>query len=207
MKVREILPKIFLCSGDDRYDLGMHFLRYQEYYESHSPKFKGKAWTLVEYMDWYRTMRSQGTFTYPKDWAGFNIPTQVVIDVHALGIPDVNHYDKTMLSLAYTAGDGSYLIGAPGDDPEVMRHELAHGLFYTSRSYRKKAKALVNKLPELVRNEMSKALTNMMYATSVHVDETQAYMATGIHDGMEAATDYCAPFRELFEAYTAKVLG
>jgi hypothetical protein len=47
-------------------------------------------------MEWYSKKQGDGAFTYPTDWAGFNIPSAVVTGVHALGISDYNRYDERM---------------------------------------------------------------------------------------------------------------
>ena len=40
-KITEVKPRIFLFEFKNHYDMCMYFMRYQEYYESASPKFRG----------------------------------------------------------------------------------------------------------------------------------------------------------------------
>lgn len=69
---------IYCLRFERHYDCCMHFLRFQEYYES--PEFKGEAFSLLDFMDWYAHSYSshkhdkRPSFTYPSDWAGFNVP-------------------------------------------------------------------------------------------------------------------------------------
>jgi hypothetical protein len=199
MDYREILPKVVWCRGASQYDLAMHFLRYQEYYESDSPFFRGHSWDLLTYMEWY-ARKHGGVFTYPSDWAGFNIPARIVLEVHARGIPDPNAYDKVMLDIALTAPDG-YLIGAQPDDQDVIKHECAHGLFATNADYKTKMVALVEALPQDVRERMNAELAGMGYVDLVFVDETQAYFATGLQTNMPFDAALTKPFEELFSTY------
>ena len=62
--LKEIKGGIFLVEFDNQYDLAMTFLRYQEFYES--PKFKGKRFTIIDFMEWY-SKEYDGAFTYTKD--------------------------------------------------------------------------------------------------------------------------------------------
>lgn len=63
----------------DSWDLAMTFLRMQEWYES--PKFHHKHFTLEAYMRWYQKAYGKGTFSYPKDWTGFNVPSTAVLAI------------------------------------------------------------------------------------------------------------------------------
>ena len=46
---------IILAIFDTQYDLCSTLVRIQEFYESDSDKFRGKLFTLDEYMDYYAT--------------------------------------------------------------------------------------------------------------------------------------------------------
>lgn len=204
MKTKMILPKVLLCKGADGYDLAMHFLRYQEYYESPNPKFRGKGWwRLVDFMDWYRKSRKEPSFTYPADWGGFNVSAAVVHQVWGQ-IPDPNSYDAEMKRLAHLVGAGGYLIGA--QDLPTVRHELAHGLYYTNLAYRHNAVNLVLDLKAPYYRRLKAELRRMGYASEVINDEIQAYMATGLTDKMKVPAVLRKPFVALFKAYTKGVL-
>jgi hypothetical protein len=97
-KIIEIKPRIFLFEFKDYYNLAMHFLRYQEFYESPSAKFRGKAFSIFEYMNWYQKKYGKGIFSYPKDWIGYNMPESIIRQVKEIGIIDKNYYDNAILN-------------------------------------------------------------------------------------------------------------
>ena len=74
----KISGNIFCLKFDNNYDLCMHFLRAQEFYESPFPEFKGKNFNLIDYMEKYAKAYGDNVFTYPGDWCGFNIPSNVL---------------------------------------------------------------------------------------------------------------------------------
>lgn len=190
--------------------MGMHFVRYQEYYESASPKFRGKQFEIFDFMKWYSKKYGQDAFTYPRDWGGFNIPCEVILDVFP-EITDLNKYDKAMWEgyqqcqeLAGSKKARFYIIGAIGNG-ETLKHEIAHGFFYTIPEYKKEATKLVNSLkPEVVKS-MKSVLTKMGYTPKVHIDEIQAYMATGLLDEFDDGLEKLRkPFVALYKLYYDK---
>src|SRR4249920_176504 len=71
MITTRIARGIFLVRFDSQYELASTFLRIQEHYES--SRFRGRVFTLEQYMDWYAARF--GAFTYFEDWSGFNVPS------------------------------------------------------------------------------------------------------------------------------------
>ena len=98
LSLKQVLPKIFLLTFDNHYDLCMHFLRYQEFYES--PKYRQQPFNLLELIRWYSNTYGDGDFTYTNDWAGFNIPSWVLNDFKEKTITDLNQYDRFMLAIS-----------------------------------------------------------------------------------------------------------
>jgi hypothetical protein len=181
-KLRQVKPSIFLLEFTDEYDMCMMFLRYQEYYESPSPKYRNKTWKILDFMRYYSKAFGRGAFTYPVDWSGFNIPDYVIKNVRKLGIPDPNDYDKQMLEVHQYCKKHSktgkfYIIGVVAGS-DALEHEIAHGLFYLNDEYRKAATKLVKEMDPNLRQEMEAYLHNVGYTKQVYVDETQANMAT-----------------------------
>lgn len=213
-ELQEIRPKIFLMLFENHYDLAMHFVRYQEFYESPSPEYRGKKFELLNFMRWYAFTYGNGVFTYPEDWAGFNIPGYIIKEVWDLGISDRNQYDYEMLQIYRECCDKSdgnfYLIGTEIKSEEsaiTLKHEIAHGFFYTTPEYKKEMTKLVKKLSEELRQYLNNELKELGYTPKVYIDETQAYMATGLptHDDgtdlyhqLEVAQE---PFIKLYNKY------
>lgn len=209
--LKEVKPKIFLLDFKDPYRLSMQFLRYQEYYESASPKFRNHAFTILDFIEWYskeygKTRGQAGAFTYPIDWAGFNIPDSIILEVHALGIPDPNKYDQAMLDVhkkcaAKYPNENFYIIGSVGEG-FTMKHEIAHGFFYTHPDYKKEMTKLVSELKPSFRKSIYSVLKKIGYASKVYVDECQAYLSTGLPDGFGVTLKKeHKPFTEIYNHY------
>lgn len=209
----EVRPKIFLMSFPESYDLAMYFLRYQEFYESPSDQYRGHSFEILDFMKWYSITNGNGVFTYPDDWEGFNIPGSTIKQVWDLGITDRNKYDYEMLKVYQEcqekAGDNFYLIGAPINDKNsvTLRHEIAHGFFYTTPKYYQNMSELVAELPQNLHNIMTEELYNLGYVQHVYVDEIQAYMATGLPMSPDESSSYISlekaqePFIKIFNQY------
>ena len=76
-KVKEIRPSVYCVIVDDNYDRAMLFCRYQEFYESPYKKFRNKYFSWMEYMRHYKDHWKKDTFTYPIDWSGYNIQSNI----------------------------------------------------------------------------------------------------------------------------------
>lgn len=204
--LKEVKPKIFHLNFKDQYKMAMHFLRYQENYESPSPRFRDHAFSLLDFMEWYSKSYGNGAFTYTIDWAGFNIPDYVILDVHALGIPDPNKYDQIMLDVHRKCAkkypnERFYIIGSVGKK-WAMKHEIAHGFFYTQPDYREEMIKLVSELKPSFRKSMYDSLKRIGYAPRVYVDECQAYLSTGVPKGFNLTVKKeNKPFVEVYKHY------
>ena len=183
--VSEVRPRIFALKFKRNYDMCMQFLRYQEFYESPNPKFRDSSFELITFMEWYSFSRGQGYFSYTVDWGGFNFPGEIIKKVWKAGIYDRNVYDFEMKMLyeKFLAKypDGKfYIIGACQNAEQTMRHEIAHGFFYTQPEYKKAMTNLVKNLKKPFFKSMCSSLKKMGYTNRVFVDECQAYLATGM---------------------------
>ncbi len=225
-RLETLYPGIFHLRFANAYDCAMHFVRYQENYES--PVWRDKVFTLVEYMDWYAKTQSENwenkttaqrekfeMFSYPSDWGGFNVPSYVFdrLDLHT--IPDINTYDEFMQSVVglirSTGVDKFYLIGTT-DGPEsdgYLDHEISHGLIYTNEPYRLAAEALLEAVDFTVVTRITDGLLSGGYCEEVMVDECIAYLATGLSTELEKwkpGLKAQPPFEKLLQA-TKKSLG
>ncbi len=108
------------------------FLRFQEYYES--PEFRGKIFTLEEYMDWYASR--EGKFTYFDDWAGFNIPSNVLMPFYGGLFDPLMEKEKALLNFFKNMRGDFYVIGTTKGSDDVTLHEIIHGLFFLFPAYR-----------------------------------------------------------------------
>jgi hypothetical protein len=226
--LRKIHESIYLVTFPTQYDVNMHFLRPQEFYESANPNFRGETFSLFEFMRWYSVERDghNGTFTYTSDWSGFNTPSWVLEELYChKTIPDENEYDITMRAIYTTVRrlEGPkqkfYIVGCV-EKGSALDHELAHGLFYIDDEYReeqmKNIDDMVAKRGVEVKDAIFKGLLEEGYCADMLNDELQAYMSTYLTDRIQVnlceldidsprkITWLCKPFVETFERYAVK---
>jgi len=207
-QLKKVADKVWLLVFDNRYDLTMTFCRYQEYYESE--KFKGKPFSMFEFMRWYSTQKGKGVFTYTKDWNGFNIPSWVIEEVnlwlHEKYHWDFNQYDILMEDIRQEIINRQdleefYLIGVHNDDKETVNHEIAHGFYATNSKYKMEVKKLLKKLSKKIQRKMNNVLKKKGYHKNVWQDETHTFLATGLEPGMEFNQKVRKPFQKLFKRF------
>jgi hypothetical protein len=205
--LQEVRPNIFLLLFDHQYDLGMHFLRFQEYYCCTSERFHGKSFKILDFMEWYAKEYGQGSFTYPLNWAGFNIDGDLIQKVVSAGISDWNAYDRAMLEVdrkCQALATGKYcLIGATRNRlaKGTIKHEIAHGYYYLIPEYRKGMDGLVKSLDSKFRRELFKALRSEGYRRDACFDEAQAYLSTGMPGHFPLVQGQEKAFEKLYKEY------
>lgn len=195
--VKEIVPRIYCVEVDDDYDRAMLFCRYQEYYESPYKKFRGKKFTWMEYMRHYKDMWKKRVFTYPEDWSGYNIPSNI-LEGGVDAFSKETEYDVIMNDIYFygaidsqNKNDGTrcdwYLIGASSKDKGTMDHEIAHGFYYTNKAYKKIVDVLIKNIKPTHYDKLKKKLIKMGYVNDKKIidDEIQAFMSTGLYNGLE----------------------
>lgn len=186
VKIEEVKPGIFAVFLDDEYHLPMLFCRVQEFYESDNDEFRGKKFSIWRYMEWYSKSRS-GSFSYPSDWSGFNIPFEILEKCYSIHKEDETPYDAVMRgiigevnkrklgeSLAYVIG-----VGSTEGDETVLEHEICHGMYYIDPEYKAKTDSITENLESQYRNEFKKFRKNLLsmgYHEGVIKDELQAYL-------------------------------
>jgi hypothetical protein len=211
----EMYPKIFAVVIKDNRLRARVFMRYQEFYESDSDTFRGKGFKWKDYVKYYKEKTKNDIFTYHEDWAGYNIPCSSIESCIKL-IPDLNFYDLIMFSIVDTirgivGNDNYYLIGidqSTGEDPDLIYHEVAHGLWFSTPSYKAKQMTNIAKMNPATRDGLSKKISNMGYGENVIDDEIQAYLSTGVGRDMNRIKDIKKaqiPFKEVFDQYSSKI--
>jgi hypothetical protein len=212
--LKKIADRIYLVEFRKTYELAMFFCRYQEFYESPNPNFKGKSFDLYEFMAWYANEYGNGVFTYPSDWVGYNLPSHIIDNVWAMGIPSKTQYDYEMLllhrKLKEEAGSDYALIGtskANRSDLDTIAHEIAHALFYTVPTYKEEMSYLACRLDKKLSKKMCLWLENIGYSEEVFVDEIQAYISTGITPSskIDLPKEVFKPFYKTFCSYTDNI--
>jgi hypothetical protein len=214
-KVKEIKPRIYCVTVDDDYDRAMLFCRYQEFYESPYKKFRGKLFTWMEYMRFYKSAWKKRVFTYPEDWSGYNIPGNIVEKANDVFYKETE-YDVIMNNIYFHCAIDSqnknngtkcdwYLIGASSKDLKTMDHEIAHGLYFTNKEYKKDVTKLIDNIKPNHYDKLKKKLIKMGYVDDKKIidDEIQAFMSTGLYNGLDTKElkQYEKNFKKNFKKY------
>lgn len=196
-KIVQLKPRIFGVLIDDDYDRTMLFCRYQEFYETPFKKFRNKFFTWESYMRYYKNNSKSNTFTYPIDWSGFNIPSDIVCKGLYTFKKDWGPYDEIMNHIWISCENYPlkfnkprtkwYLIGASSKDIKTLNHELAHGYYFTNSEYKKITDKLLLSIPIKTRKKIFAKLIKMGYVNDkkILMDEAQAFLSTGLYNGLD----------------------
>jgi hypothetical protein len=170
MHVKLIKRHILHLEFDTQYDLTSTFLRFQEHYES--PRFRGKIFTLEQFMDWYA--KQKGKFSYYEDWHGFNLPSSAFVPFRKGLFNPLLEKEQRLLALLGKEKGQFYVIATfKDDDPDTLDHELCHALFFLDDGYRKSVqKILKGKDVSAVHGY----LKMKGYHRAVWTDEVNAYL-------------------------------
>lgn len=185
-KLWKALPGVFAVEIPDSYDRGMLFCCYQEFYESPYKEIRGKQFGLIYFMKMYKEKRGDVSFNYTTDWHGYNIPSNILFS--ALESVETYDYKWVMLSIygeCYINCDTDfYVIGVDSVSSNLFNHELAHGLYYTNKQYKKEMNKLVNDMADKEYSKMKAMLLRMGYRNNKDIinDEIQAYMVDDKED-------------------------
>ncbi len=190
--ITEIEPHIYSAVITNDYDRAMLFCRYQEFYESPFPEIREKFFTLEQYMKIYTERNKKHHFSYPYDWAGYNIPSDTLMKANSVFINNMSEYDKIMSDiieycnkLSEYDNDGIkhpwYLIGTDKLKSKTMEHEISHGLYYVNINYRVEMEYLISNIEPKIYTLLKKELIKTGYVDDKKIidDEIQAFMSTG----------------------------
>jgi hypothetical protein len=217
--LKKLYPGIYLCKIEDMYDLTMTFCRVQEFYESPFKQIRGKKFTIIEFMALY-AKENEGVFSYPQDWAGFNVPGPIVAELYDhLGVEDINEYDNIITDIhdkirGEIDSMNYYLIGS-NSDKTTITHECCHALYFLDAEYKKNTNSILKKLRPSVRTKAESVLYDLGYDKSVLNDELQAYFSTEFHSlrenvkfnkkELENVTDVVLDLKKNFKKYKEKI--
>lgn len=208
-KLKCLFPGVYLVTYKDYFDMAISFLRMQEYYENPSKKFKNKIFNVLDFMQHYVRQTKKPYFTYPDDYCGYNIPSSVIYEFNLLDGSKLNEFEIDLFMhidkiKKFKNHEDFYLIACHEKDKNVLKHEIAHGLYFTDPIYKTEMQSLGGSLPKKLRKKIFKVLTEMKYHDSVHYDELQAYMATGLSHELEkikGIKKHRKYFKKVFKKY------
>ena len=154
--------------ADSQEELGLTFMRFQEFYESPNPEFRNNIFTLGQLKRWYSKI--YGANNYHSTWVGFNFPSKVLTPFKEGLFDPLTTEEERLLDLFKYRDDEFYIIGAQNNS--VLRHELAHALYSTNPKYKKEIDNFLNKHKTKLKKTL-KYIKDKGYNTEVLYDEIQ----------------------------------
>jgi len=158
-------------SADSQKELGETFIRFQEYYESPSKKYRNKIFTLGDIKRYYSLQ--YGGDLYSELWVGFNFPSSVLVSFKQGLFDPLTTQEKELLGLLKYRNDNYYIIGAQNNS--TLRHELSHAMYGYDKKYKHEIDIFIKKYYKQF-SKASKYILKKGYDKSVLNDELQAYI-------------------------------
>jgi hypothetical protein len=171
-------------SADSQEELGRTFIRFQEYYESPNPEFRGKIFTLGMVRQWYSV--KYGADTYHHDWTGFNFPSRILLPFKQGLFDPLTVEEIELLNLFKYRHDNFYIMGAQNN--ATLRHELSHALYDSNEKYRNEIDSYIKKNKRALA-KTRKYILDKGYAEEVLNDEIQAYITDNDDQTIISSTD------------------
>ena len=174
-------------------------MRIQEHHES--PAFKGQIFTFKDYWAWW-ALHGPGEL-YWKYWKAFNLPAQAFKPFQDGKFKPHSRIEQVLLDvLKPWVDDGFYVIATSvGRDHHDIRHELAHALYATNSSYRRKVRCVLEELIPRCRRQIEAYLEKTGgYHPSTWDDEVHAYILAGRQELREEGYIMVTPFRSVSKA-------
>ncbi|NDG32457.1 hypothetical protein EB118_20585, partial [bacterium] len=169
LKVKKQPYNSVWISADSQEELGLTFMRFQEYYESANLTFRNKIFTLGQLRYWYS--EKYGANDYHLTWIGFNFPSRVLTPFKEGLFDPLTPEENRLLELLRYRKDEFYIIGAQNHN--VLRHELAHALYASNPKYKLEIDNFLGKhKSKLIKT--NKYILNKGYSKDVLNDEIQA---------------------------------
>jgi len=196
---REPVNGIFHLRFQNQYDMNSTLLRIQEF--SDSVKFKGKTFSLEEYMDWYA--HKYGKFDYLETVFGFNIPGVNLEPFYDGRFDPLSKKELGILEIFQKERDNleDFLIITTFREQELS-HELAHGLFYLDKNYSNEVREIVRQINPRTRKRINTKLKSLDYHPSIWADETNAYSVERRRASWVPRFPQRAQLKELFKEYS-----
>jgi len=205
-RINEYFKQIYVVIVPNNYTRAMLFLRVQEFYESKSKKFRDKSFSFWDYKQWYSSQNGS-SFTYTKDWSGFNFPLEVAVKcqrISKMETPYDEEMNRILKTIKLSAKKNSYIIGVGEEKGETFKHEMAHALYHTNLEYRKNMDILTVGMDKKRLESINGYLASMGYCRGVLKDEIQAYISTGegrIFKGIKLKKQTIEQYSRLFNVY------
>jgi len=181
----EIQKNIFLLKFRSQRDLCLSFLRFQEFYES--PKFADNIFSHWNFYNYYK--KEKGSFSYHRDWFGFNIPSSVLRKFYEVNFHRLKRKELQIIKAFEKEIEGNekfYVIGIFSEDGKVdietLNHEIAHALYFMNKDYKKEIQVALKEVPTSEIQHSNNFLKEEGYHKKTYKDELHAYTLFGLTD-------------------------
>ena len=222
-KIKQIMPSLYHFEFKRKHDLFLSVMKCQEFYECQDKKIKGKKFTLEDVIVAYSNLNEHGDFSYFQDFSAFNFPDVAVKKYLKLNSDTLLEREKIVLGHMMKLIGEDDLTPTPKvyfiatytnenpDSKKDVKHEIAHGLYYTQSMYRRVMDELLWSKRELLEKIYIK-LHDMMYCDDVLPDEAQAYLSTStLKELYEFGFPKCItekdliPFKEAYNSFAGHI--
>jgi len=171
LKVKKQPYNSVWVSADSQRELGETFIRFQEFFEHPTEKFRNQIFTLGQIKNFYSV--EYGADLYSTTWVGFNFPSKVLVPFRQRLFDPLTSYEKELLDLLKYRYDDFYIIGAQNNS--TLRHELSHAMYGYSVKYKNEIDEFISKNKTKFR-KIKKHILDKGYHEDVVNDEIQAYV-------------------------------
>jgi len=205
VKIDVVKKSIIHLIYPDREALCSSFVRFQEHYES--PKFKGEIFTLGEFRSWYA--QEYGSYTYPRDWDGFNFPCYVLKPFIKGLFDPLTEAEAEIVELFKDRTDDFYIIGShENSGKDVVLHESFHAVYSLNKEYRDDVNLYLSKCNI---DDVMGLLLEHGYHDDVLLDECNAYIGASseylISKGFEVGEEIVADLNNMFNQAMVRLDG
>jgi hypothetical protein len=154
------------------------------------PDFKGKVFHWDDLKKW--EIERYGAFRYLDFWEGFTLYGRDLQPFREGRFDPLTDDERRLLALLDDADDETVVIASAEGDRETFSHELVHALYERVADYRDSVDAAFGgaRLPK-----MHAELRKMSYREDALVNESNAYLATGLEPAMRGLRERLAAFK------------
>jgi len=185
LRVTEVLPGVFRVHANSRLLCASLFMRPQQFYEDPDPEVRGRPRSRAELRA--RIKASGRPFDFYLRWPGFNLPSRVFDAFRSGALGELEPREEALVAAVERAragsgsGDADFYVIGTCEDAEALHHEMAHGLYATNATYRRRVQYHLESLTQQQTAAMRRRLLDMGYPDDEDIlsDEFQAYMAGG----------------------------
>lgn len=170
-------PKIVILKFKNQYEMNMSMMRAEEF--SENSKIRGKILDLEPFMDTMASQQEDGNFHYTNEVLGTNMDWHTLcrFNLHALGVL-TERERRVFASLECFRYCPNFCIISVFKYDEILKHELAHALYFMDEEYKDKSDELSSSLSPTCVRKITEWLRSKSYHRSAYMDEFQAFLSS-----------------------------